>query len=103
MKRIFGRVQTCDEYVNDSQTESGFADGGINIYDIYADVCGPERQSDEALQFARVLGLASKSKALTEGTRGTVPFQSMALSAEVALPESGKRSTLRIFKLGRGQ
>ncbi|EIE23392.1 peptidase S10, serine carboxypeptidase [Coccomyxa subellipsoidea C-169] len=47
-----------------AKAESGFADGGINIYDIYADVCSPERASAEARQFAHVLGA---TRALTEG------------------------------------
>lgn len=85
-------AQTCDEYINDSQTESGFASGGINIYDIYADVCSPERATLEARQFARVLGTAAK--AVTEGVpsshQGTgVPFESMSLAATVSLPEPG--------------
>lgn len=82
--------------MEDSQTESGFADGGINIYDIYADVCGPHRQAAEALQFAKVLGSAS-SQALTEATQhGTVPFRNIALAATVALPEPGEISQLLI-------
>ncbi len=85
-------AQTCDEYVADSQNESGFASGGINIYDIYADVCGPERAVLEARQFARVLGAAKKS--VTEGVpkqqRGTAaPFETMSLAAIVSLPEPG--------------
>jgi hypothetical protein len=83
------RAQSCDEYVDESQTESGFASGGINIYDIYADVCGPERRSAEALQFVRVLGAASKQVASAEAVRGTVPFEGMALAAQVALPTPG--------------
>lgn len=78
--------------MNDSQTESGFANGGINIYDIYADVCSPERASLEARQFAKVLGA---TRALTEGESsqgGTAsPFQTMALAAMVSLPEPGER------------
>ncbi|CAL8472304.1 g11846 [Coccomyxa elongata] len=85
--------KTCDEYVDDSQTESGFASGGINIYDIYADVCSPERATLEARQFARVLG--AKKAAVTEGApssqHGTaVPFETMSLAATVSLPEPGK-------------
>ncbi len=85
-------TQTCDEYVDDSQTESGFASGGINIYDIYADVCSPERATLEARQFARVLG--AKKAAVTEGApssqHGTaVPFETMSLAATVSLLEPG--------------
>ncbi len=76
--------------MNNSQAESGFADGGINIYDIYADVCSPERASAEAKQFARVLGA---TRALTEGDSSqkstAAPFQTMALAAKVSLPEPG--------------
>lgn len=85
-------MQTCDDYVADSQNESGFADGGINIYDIYADVCAPERAAAEALQFARVLGA---TRALTEGDSSAsqkstaTPFETMALAATVSLPTPG--------------
>ena len=48
------RMQSCDDYVQDSQDESGFADGDINIYDIYADVCFAGRATDEARQFLKV-------------------------------------------------
>lgn len=96
-------AQTCDEYVADSQNESGFASGGINIYDIYADVCGPERAVLEARQFARVLGAAKK--AVTEGVpaqqRGTaVPFETMSLAATVSLPEPGNSRVLEQLQQG---
>ncbi|KAK9905794.1 hypothetical protein WJX75_006411 [Coccomyxa subellipsoidea] len=91
VEAVSSDTKSCDEYVNDSQTESGFTNGGINIYDIYADVCSPERASLEARQFAKVLGA---TRALTEGESsqgGTAsPFQTMALAAMVSLPEPGK-------------
>lgn len=35
---LFVIVQSCKDYILDSQKESGFGAGGVNIYDIFTDV-----------------------------------------------------------------
>ena len=66
------RAQTCDNYVEDSQNESGFANGDINIYDIYADVCFAGRATDEARQFLKVH--AGQALALVSAVRSPLQF-----------------------------
>lgn len=76
--------KTCNDYLTASQLESGFGNGGVNIYDIFADVCGPDREVAVVRQFARVLGTPS-AKA---GTNSVVSTASLA--AVVSLPTPGK-------------
>ncbi len=75
---------TCNDYLTDSQSESGFGSGGVNIYDIFADVCGPDREVSVVRQFARVLGMAN---AVTE-SNGIADTASLA--AVVSLPTPGE-------------
>ncbi|CAL5224857.1 g7615 [Coccomyxa viridis] len=75
--------KSCNDYLTASQLESGFGNGGVNIYDIFADVCGPDREVAVVRQFARVLGTPS-AKA---GTNSVVSTASLA--AVVSLPTPG--------------
>ena len=38
LTRLYVIMQSCNDYILDSQKESGFGAGGVNIYDIFADV-----------------------------------------------------------------
>ena len=80
------RMQSCNDYLNDSQEESGFGSGGINIYDIFADVCGPEREVDGVRQFARVLGRAGQAAVES----GNEVAGAASLAATVLLPTPGE-------------
>jgi hypothetical protein len=81
-------AQGCDAYVADSQDESGFGTGAINIYDIYADVCEAGRASADARQLLRALGGSSASAAAaTEGGSASAPGPvAMSIAASVAQP-----------------
>ena len=65
-------MQSCNDYIVDSQNESGFGSGGVNIYDIFADVCGAEQEVTEVRQFARVLGRTDAAHAQVEASSGDV-------------------------------
>lgn len=81
----WGGVQkTCNDYLTASQLESGFGSGGVNIYDIFADVCGADREVAVVRQFARVLGTTPASA----GPNGVANTASLA--AAVSLPTPGK-------------
>ena len=79
-----GVQMTCNDYVTASQLEAGFGNGGVNIYDIFADVCGPDREVAVVRQFARVLGTTSESVASSDVA------DTASLAATVSLPKPGK-------------
>ena len=79
-------MQSCNDYLNDSQEESGFGNGGVNIYDIFADVCGPEREVDGVRQFARVLGRTEQAAVES----GNDVAGAASLAAAVLLPTPGE-------------
>ena len=83
--------KTCNDYLTASQLESGFGNGGVNIYDIFADVCGADREVAVVRQFARVLGTAKASA----GSKDIASTASLA--AAVSLPTPGRSSSLNLL------
>ena len=83
-------VQSCNDYILDSQKESGFGAGGVNIYDIFADVCGAEQEVAEVRQFARVLGRTDAAHAQVETSAGNGGVaETASLAAAVLMPTPG--------------
>ena len=82
-------VQSCNDYILDSQKESGFGAGGVNIYDIFADVCGAEQEVAEVRQFARVLGRTDAAHAQVEASNGDLA-ETASLAAAVLMPTPGE-------------
>lgn len=84
-------AQTCNDYLTASQKESGFGSGGVNIYDIFADVCGPDREVASVRQFARVLGkTAAGASAAGANAESAQVADTASLAAAVLLPTPGK-------------
>ena len=84
-------AQSCNEYILDSQKESGFGAGGVNIYDIFADVCGAEQEVAEVRQFARVLGRTDAAHAQVEANTGNGGVaETASLAAAVLMPTPGE-------------
>ena len=84
--------KSCNDYLTASQLESGFGSGGVNIYDIFADVCGADREVAVVRQFARVLGTPPASA----GPNSVANTASLA--AAVSLPTPGKRLPEKICR-----
>ena len=86
-------MQSCNDYILDSQKESGFGAGGVNIYDIFADVCGAEQEVAEVRQFARVLGRTDAAHAQVETSIGNGGLaETASLAAAVLMPTPGEMS-----------
>ena len=106
---LFVIVQSCNDYILDSQNESGFGAGGVNIYDIFADVCGAEQEVAEVRQFARVLGRTDAAHAQVETSIGNGGLaETASLAAAVLMPTPGemfgdaRAGSLFIMPIGLG-